>query len=187
MGLIRNPDVVRIAPEDPIPNYLAAKVVGGEGIVITRKIVDRVGLQAVFSCDKPSPGSSGIVVEASGNFQVPANASLVIVNAASEPTVVTLPHPADCIGWLSLTCVDNSNPIQIKALNEDVALPTFEVNEDGINGSTPVNDGIPVNIATKIFDKSNIDFQAAGDSLIFASNRFDTWYCIGQYRANWYR
>lgn len=182
MGLIRNPDVVRIAPEDPIPNYLAAKVVGGEGIVITRKIVDRVGLQAVFSCDKPSPGSSGIVVEASGDFQVPVNASLVIVNAASEPTIVTLPHPGECIGWLSLTCVDNSNPIQIKSPNEDfVPLPTATEN-DG-----PVNDGIPVNVATKIFDKSNIDFQAAGDSLIFASNRFDTWYCIGQYRANWYR
>lgn len=185
MGLIRNPDVIRLTPDDPIPNYLGAKVVPGPGVVITRRAVRKVGYQAIIGLDQPGQGSSGTVFEAEGEVQVPSTASLVLVNAASVPAVVTLPHPGEVIGWLSVVCLDNSQGITLKSPDEDAAVETLSSAfglEDGVtNDNTNVLD-----IRTKIFDRSNIEFHAAGDSLIFASNRVDTWFCIGRYSANWY-
>lgn len=201
--LIRNQDVVRLTHDDPVPNYIAAKIVAGDGIVITQKMADHVGLQAVFACDKPGAGSSGDVVTAEGDFQIPAKASLVLVNAASLPATVTLPHPAEVIGWLTLVCLDNSQGITLRAMNEDAEVQTLSVQDlkdKGVYREVNeaehkhllhmIHDGVMddhvIDTRTKIFDKSNIDFHASGDSLIFASNRFDTWYCIGRYAANWY-
>lgn len=204
MGLIRNPDIIRLTPDDPIPNYLGAKVQPGDGIVITRKVVRKVGYQAIIGLDKPGAGSSGIVFEAFGEVQVPCNASLVLVNAASQPAVVTLPHPADVIGWLSVVCIDNTQGIVLKSPFEDTEPEKVERlarmveghqnevvaqkhdDDDGFDTQGVTSNNDIVDIRTRIFDRSNIEFHAAGDSLIFASNRLDTWYCIGKYSACWY-
>lgn len=139
-------------------------------------MTDNIGHQVVISVDRGGPGqggSFGEVVTLSGEAQVPNNATLVLIDASTIQAIITLPHPAEYLGWISLVCVDNSRGIVVKSPCQDMKASVAE------NGEI-------YNSCTKIFDKSNIEFHASGDSIIFASNRSDTWYCIGKYNAQWY-
>ena len=174
MGLTRNPDVMRLSADDPLPGYFTNKLIQGNGIKITTKTVGGIGNQLVFNCETDVRGSSGEVYETYEDFNVPLDASMVLVNASKRMINLTLPHPSEFIGWLSIVCVDNSNSIQLYSPDEgDVA----EVTEEGMICDS----------SARILDKSNIEFRAAGDALIFASNRKDTWYCISRYSADWYQ
>jgi hypothetical protein len=176
MGLIRSPDKLRLSDDDPIPSYLGAKVLSGQGITITRRVDGTFGHQAIIACKDNAVGSFGdvFVVNSSGSTQVPNTASLVLVNTQLGSVDLILPHPAEVLHWISIVCIEKSNDIRLHTPNE---------NDKVISP----DDGIVVDSSTKIFDQSNIEFQAAGDSLVFASNRFDTWFCFAKYTANWYQ
>lgn len=175
MGLIRSPDKIKLSETDPISSFLGNKVLPGQGITITRRIDNTFGHQAVITCNDNAPGSFGevVFVNTPGFTQLPNTASLVLVDTQLGKVDLCLPHPAEVLHWISIVCVDRSNEIKLHTPNEnDVVLEPDE--------------GIVVDSRTKIFDESNVEFQAAGDSFVFASNRCNVWFCVSKYSANWY-
>lgn len=175
MGLTRSPDRIRLSDDDPCPAYLENKVLPGPGIKITRKTNGDYGNQAVISAIGDGQGSFGdvVTVNQEGFHQVSCHASLVLVSSANGPVDLVLPHPSEVLHWISVVCVDKTNDIRFHTTNEDDKILEPE-------------EGVVVDSRTFIFDVSNIEFQAAGDSLVFASNRHNTWYCVAKYAACWY-
>lgn len=173
MALIRNPDALRLFPDDPIPSFLGNKVFPGQGIALNRKTDKGFGSQVVISAINGAQGSCGEVFQMSESGRVPNNASLVLIDASLNHVVVTMPHPAEVLNWIAVVCVDNSNGVEFKSAVEGEPFVSPE-------------DGVVVDCNTKIFDAKNLEFQAAGDSFVFASNRCDTWFCIARYASQWY-
>lgn len=180
MGELRKPTNygVRLGPNDPLPGYLKDKIEAGPGFKITEKMTKTVGLKAVLSVETSVAGSHGDVVVLKDSTPVPNTASLVLVDASEEAICVVLPHPAEVLGWLSVVCIDNSNPITFTTSCEGEAGEEIEVEGEENHGL--------VDESTKIFNKCGVEFKAPGDSFILASNRYDTWFPIARYSADWY-
>ena len=100
-------------------------------------------------------GSRGTVLETSASADIGPDVSMAIITASVNLVELTLPHPGEVVGWLTIVCVDNRAGVSLRP--------------------TP---------GTNLFDASNIEFNSPGDALIFASNRKDTWYCISRYTAH---
>lgn len=173
MGLSRSPDRIRLSSDDPVPSFLESKVLEGQGIRITRREDAENGHQAVISAIDNQQGSFGDVVVLRASGEIPKNASLVLVDSSLGPIDVMFPHPAEVLHWFSIVCVNKSNSINFHTPNESAELVEAE-------------DGQMFDCRTGIFDRSNIEFQAAGDSLVFASDRSTMWYCVAKYSADWY-
>jgi len=157
MARYKNNSLLRVGPDDGVDQYLENKVLPGANIAITYKQDKTYGKQMILSAVQGGGDPNNGVLEVNNNVVVPNTVTLVLVDASEQSVEVVLPHPAEVIGQLSIVCVGNEHGIAI----------------------TPPE-------GASIYDTSNIDLNVSGDSLLFASNRRDTWYCVARYAANWY-
>lgn len=95
------------------------------------------------------------LVEVNRSQQLEPKAGLVLVDSSKQHIDLTLPDACDSNNWLVIVAVDNTL-------------------------------GITLNVPpqSKFLDDSNIQFNNTGDSMIFASNREDTWCCIARYTSH---
>ncbi len=154
MGRYVKPGMLRVTHDDPVVLPLAEKVVPGAGIGLSVKGSPLGDQLVVHSLAGAGDVERGVVVETSASTTLANNVSMAIIQASVNLVEITLPHPGEVLGWLTLVCVDNTAGVSLRP--------------------TP---------GTNLFDASNIDFNSTGDALIFASNRKDTWYCIARYTA----
>ena len=81
----------------------------------------------------------------------------MLLVSQQQNLTLTLPHPAEVLGWLSLVALDTSYAIRITLPEE-----------------------------TTILNDSNLHFNFAGDALTLLSNRVDTWMIVGVHRSHFY-
>jgi hypothetical protein len=141
MSLVKNHNILRISPTDGVNGFIVTKFKSGENVQINIEPHPAFGEQIVISANK-SQGRNVQTLDCDG--VVDNNTYLVLVDASKNPVKVFLPVAYDYLGQLSIVCVDASHGIEL----------------------------VP-NAATQnvIFDVSNADFHAKGDSLTLISDR----------------
>jgi hypothetical protein len=95
------------------------------------------------------------LIEISSSQQIEPKVGLVLVNSATRHIDLTLPDASVSNNWLVIVAVDNTLGITLK-----------------------------VPAGSKFLDQSNIQFNNAGDSMIFASDRDCTWFCVARYTSH---
>lgn len=155
MGLSRQPGLVKATHTDPVPLPLQEKIVPGQNTQVSVRngpYGEQLVIHALSGSDEVSRGT---IVETTASTTLSSDVVMAIVNAQVKLCEITLPHPGEVLGWLTIVCADNRAGVSLRP--------------------TP---------GTTLFDASNIDFNSPGDALILASNRKDTWYCIARYTAH---
>jgi hypothetical protein len=162
MALFKSKETLKISPNDRVDGYLSDKIRAGENISLDIHEHEAYGSQIIVSSNKTTNRK---VIKVTQDTVVEADVHLVLVDSTNNPVNITLPVAHDYNGDLSIVCVGMVHPI--------ILLP---------NASTQ-------NI---IFDTSNIEFKAKGDSLVFVSDMENSeenpgaWYCVSRYYAVWY-
>jgi hypothetical protein len=139
-GLFQQKNTIRISPQDWKDQYLVNKLVPGENVSLVERNDAYNGRQIVITANK-TQGRQVQFLNADG--VVNHDTYLVVVDASANPVTVTLPVAHDFLGPLSIVCADASNAITLAP-----------------NGSTQ----------NVIFDTSNIEFHARGDSLTLVND-----------------
>lgn len=122
------------------------------------------GIEIESDYDHEHGGKSLLISSPIGNIltlsvssQIPRNVSTVFIDASKNPINIIFPEAKNAIRTLTLVCIDNSNSITLSVPDKTI-----------------------------LFSSDNIQFQSAGDSFIFTSNRKDTWFAISRYTNCWY-
>ena len=178
--LKRNKNTLRVSATDNVNGFLVNKVKGGENVSVCLEPDNQLGEQLVISANK-TQGRRVLSVDC--DAVIDPDVYLVLVDASKNHVKIYLPVAHDYLGQLSIVCADASNGIEI--------LP---------NQST----------GNVIFDTSNANFHAKGDSITLVSDRGEsvpvieeeeeddsvdsqgislfpgTWYIVGRYASQWY-
>jgi hypothetical protein len=149
------PGMVKVTHDDPVIAPLEEKVVAGPGTQLSVKAGPMGHQLVVHSLAGTDDVARGSVVETSASMTLGSDVSMAIIQASVNLVEITLPHPGEVLGHLTLVCVDNKAGVSLRPMP-----------------------------GTSLFDASNIEFNSPGDALLFASNRKDTWYCISRYTAH---
>lgn len=155
MARFGKPGLVRVTHDDPVVCPLEEKVIAGPGTQISVKASPYGHQLVIHAIGAHEEAAHGTVVETTASKKLGPEVSMAIIKAHVQFVEITLPHPGEVLGWLTLVCVDNKAGVSLRPLS-----------------------------GTNIFDASNIEFNSPGDALVFASNRKDTWYCISRYTAH---
>jgi hypothetical protein len=175
--LTKNKNTIKVSASDNVNGFLVTKIKGGENVSVNLEPDNQFGERIVISANKTQGRR---VISTDVDVVVDPDVYLVLVDASKNHVKVYLPVAHDFLGQLSIVCVDASNGIEV--------LP---------NQST----------GNVIFDTSNSNFHAKGDSITLVSDRGEsipavmeedevesqgisifpgTWYIVGRYASQWY-
>ena len=156
--LARQVQTVRLSPDDPVAAYLEDKIKPGENIILEVQTDDCFGEQFIISAGK-IPNRE--VLTLTDNGEAGKAVYLILADASKNHVKVTLPRAFEYSGQLAIVCIDATHGIEIEP--------------------NPNSENV-------IFDVSNINFHAKGDSisLICNSDNPGTWFVVGRYVSQWY-
>lgn len=178
--LTKSKNTIRISASDGVNGFLVNKIKGGENVAINLEPDNQFGERLVISANKTQGRK---VLSVNSDAVIDPDVYLVLVDASQNNVKIYLPVAHDYLGQLSIVCVDGSHGIEV--------LP---------NQST----------GNVIFDVSNLNFHAKGDSITLVSDRGEsipvnveeddddevsaqssslfpgTWYVVGKYNSQWY-